>query len=135
RQRRGSVMGIIAIVISVAPALGPTVGGAIVNSLTWHWVFWLMVPLIVLVLASGWWKLRNVGDNRDVPLDILSFFLSALAFGGMIYALSSIESMIEGEGTTAFIILVIGVVSLVLLVLRQINLGKEEKAFLALRPC
>ena len=69
RQRRGSVMGIIAIVISVAPALGPTAGGAIVNSMTWHWVFWLMVPLIALVLLGGWWKLRNVGENRNVPLE------------------------------------------------------------------
>src|SRR5699024_552230 len=51
-----------------------------------------------------------------------------------IYALSSIESMLEGEGTTAFIILVIGIVSLVLFVLRQIKLGKEDKAFLDLRP-
>ena len=134
RQRRGSVMGIIAIVISVAPALGPTVGGAIVNSMTWHWVFWLMVPLIALVLLGGWWKLRNVGENRNVPLDILSFFLSAFAFGGLIYALSSIESMLAGEGTVALIILAIGVVSLVLFVMRQLQLGKQDKAFLDLRP-
>src|SRR5699024_2225841 len=30
------------------------------------WVFWLMVPLIALVLLGGWWKLRNVGENRNV---------------------------------------------------------------------
>lgn len=134
RQRRGSVMGIIAIVISVAPALGPTVGGAIVNSMTWHWVFWLMVPLIALVLLAGWMKLKNVGEQRDVPLDILSFFLSAFAFGGLIYGLSSIESMLAGQGTTAIIVAVIGLVSLVLFVWRQLKLGKEDKAFLDLRP-
>lgn len=134
RQRRGSVMGIISIVISVAPALGPTVGGAIVNSMTWHWVFWLMVPLIALILIAGWFKLKNVGENRKVPLDILSFFLSAIAFGGLIYGLSSMESMLAGEGTVAITVAVIGAVSLVLFVLRQIKLGKENKAFLDLRP-
>ena len=134
RQRRGSVMGIISIVISVAPALGPTVGGAIVNSMTWHWVFWLMVPLIALILIAGWFKLKNVGENRKVPLDILSFFLSAIAFGGLIYGLSSMESMLAGEGTVAIAVAVIGAVSLVLFVMRQIKLGKENKAFLDLRP-
>src|SRR5699024_603199 len=54
--------------------------------------------------------------------------------GGLIYALSSIESMLTGEGIVAFIILAIGVVSLVLFVLRQLQLGKKDKAFLDLRP-
>ena len=134
RQRRGAVMGIISIVISVAPALGPTVGGAIVNSLSWHWVFWLMVPLIAIILLVGWLKLKNVGENRKVPLDILSFFLSAIAFGGLIYGLSSMESMLEGNGTVAITVTIVGAVSLVLFVWRQIQLGKENKAFLDLRP-
>lgn len=134
RQRRGSVMGIISIVISVAPALGPTVGGAIVNSLTWHWVFWLMVPLILIILAAGWFKLKNVGENRNVPLDMLSFLLSAIAFGGLIYGLSSIEPILEGEGTAPLIVSAVGVISLALFVWRQIKLGKENRAFLDLRP-
>ena len=60
-QRRGTVMGIISVVISVAPALGPTVGGAILNRFTWHVIFWAMVPLIALILVAGLWRLSNVG--------------------------------------------------------------------------
>ena len=93
QQRRGTVMGIISVVISVAPALGPTVGGAILNHFTWHVIFWAMLPLMVLILLAGLWRLSNVGENRDTPLDVASVILSALAFGGLVYGLSSIEKL------------------------------------------
>src|ERR1700761_609452 len=40
RERRGATMGTITIVIAVAPALGPTIGGAVLSSLSWRWMFW-----------------------------------------------------------------------------------------------
>lgn len=78
-QRRGSVMGIISVVISVAPALGPTVGGVILSISTWHVIFWAMVPLLGLICAAGYFRLVNVGDKRDTPLDFPSVLLSVIA--------------------------------------------------------
>lgn len=133
-QRRGSVMGIISIVISVAPALGPTVGGAILNALSWHFIFWAMVPLVAFILFAGAIKLVNVGENRNTPLDPFSVVLSVLAFGGLVYGLSSIEKMLEGKGMVEIIVSVVGVVALIIFTRRQMSLAKDNRALLDLRP-
>ncbi|OFO22683.1 MULTISPECIES: MDR family MFS transporter [unclassified Corynebacterium] len=133
-QRRGTVMGIISVVISVAPALGPTVGGAILNHFTWHAIFWSMVPLIALILIAGLWRLDNVGENRDTPLDGLSVILSAFAFGGLIYGLSSMEKILQGGGWVDIAVTVVGVIALAVFIRRQRRLALEDRALMDLRP-
>ena len=133
-QRRGTVMGIITVVISVAPALGPTVGGFILSMATWHVIFWTMVPLIAAICIAGYFRLVNVGERRDTPLDIPSVFLSALAFGGLIYGLSSIEKMVEGGSLADALVLLLGVLTLITFTVRQLRLAKVNRALLDLRP-
>ncbi|MGP6173592.1 MDR family MFS transporter [Corynebacterium sp. A21] len=134
-QRRGSVMGLISIVMAVAPALGPTVSGFILNALTWHWLFWVMVPLIAIALGVGLKFLGNVGETRATPLDVLSVILSAVAFGGMVYTLSSLSKIIDGQGTERLLTIVIGVVGLLCFFafgFRQVRLSKKGRALLDL---
>ncbi len=75
-------MGIISVVISVAPAIGPTISGIILSSFTWHWLFWMMVPISLICLVVGGLVIRNVAEPRPAPFDVASVILSALAFGG-----------------------------------------------------
>lgn len=133
-QRRGAVMGVISVVISVAPALGPTVGGAIVNATSWHFIFWAMVPLVGIATLLGYLKLANVGESRDTPLDFLSVALSVVAFGGLVYGLSSIEKMLEGRGLVEILAAMCGVLALVIFTRRQVVLAKRGRALLDLRP-
>lgn len=135
-QRRGTVMGLISIVMAVAPALGPTVSGVILNSLSWHWLFWVMVPLIVATMLTGLRYLKNVGETEATPLDILSVILSAIAFGGLIYALSSLSLIIDGSGVERWRTIIIGVAGIISLLLfgwRQIGLAGKGRALLDLR--
>lgn len=134
-QRRGSVMGLISIVMAVAPALGPTVSGVILNSLTWHWLFWVMVPLIAIALGVGLKFLGNVGETRATPLDVFSVILSAVAFGGLVYTLSSLSKIIDGQGTERMFTIAIGVIGLLCFFafgFRQVSLSKQGKALLDL---
>lgn len=131
-SRRGEVMGIISIVISVAPALGPTVSGVILQYFTWHYLFWFMVPLVLLVGIVGALLVSNIGQRRDVPLDLLSVLLSAFGFGALVFALSSISAALDGD----VLVPIIGVASLGalwLFVRRQISLAKDDKALLDVR--
>src|SRR5690606_12068724 len=82
-QSRGTAMGNISIVMSVAPAVGPTIGGFILAHLEWRWMFILVLPIAIGALALGWRKIENVSTPRYAPLDVVSVVLSALAFGGL----------------------------------------------------
>ena len=73
---RGKMMGNISIVISVAPALGPTLSGLILNYLSWRWMFIFVLPIALGALALGTIMLRNVTTTRYAPLDFVSVVLS-----------------------------------------------------------
>ncbi|MDY6050114.1 MAG: DHA2 family efflux MFS transporter permease subunit [Corynebacterium sp.] len=134
-DKRGQVMGIIAIVISVAPALGPTLGGFILAQLSWHYLFWLMLPIIILAMLLGLKELRNVGQPRRVPLDIVSVVLSAAAFGFLIYGLSSFAASLQsGSLTVSIVAIVVGFIALVVFVVWQIGLTARDRALLDMRP-
>lgn len=133
--RRGRMMGLISIVIAVAPAIGPTVSGLILDSLGWRWMFLLMLPLAVIALILGIVLVRNVNETRPVRFDLLSIVLSAVAFGGLIYGLSSIGEASEGHSLLPPAIpLALGAVSLVAFVFRQRYLQRTESALMDLRP-
>jgi DHA2 family lincomycin resistance protein-like MFS transporter len=132
---RGRIMGRISIVMSVAPAIGPAVSGLVINGLgSWRYLFWISFPLAVVMLAIGIARIPNVSEPRKAHLDVLSIVLSALAFGGVVYGLSSLGAAAEGgEVLPPWIPAVGGVVFLVLFVLRQIALQRTDRALLDLR--
>ncbi|MCU1441231.1 MAG: family efflux transporter permease subunit [Rhodoglobus sp.] len=131
---RGKTMGNISIVMSVAPALGPAIGGFIVQNLEWRFIFILVLPIAIVALVLGAARVQNVTEPRKVPLDSLSVVLSALAFGGLIFGLSSLGESAAGHAVLApWIPLTVGGVSLVAFVLRQLQLQRGERAFLDLR--
>ncbi|MWD27159.1 DHA2 family efflux MFS transporter permease subunit [Aquicoccus sp. SCR17] len=133
-ERRGRTMGNISIVISVAPAIGPTISGIILNLLDWRWMFWLVLPIGLSALALGWARLVNVTEPRRAPLDIISVPLSAIGFGGVVYGLSAIgEARGEGGPIPPWLPLLVGVAVLVIFVLRQLRLGRKDRALLDLR--
>ncbi|WP_336649643.1 MDR family MFS transporter [Kocuria rosea] len=129
---RGRVMGNISIVISVAPAVGPTISGVILSVLEWRWMFILVLPIAVGSLLLGAWRMQNVTEPRPAPLDVVSVVLSALGFGGLVYGLSTL-----GEGgdaaLPAWVPLVLGVVALAVFVRRQTRLQRADRALLDLR--
>jgi len=133
-EARGKTMGNISIVMSVAPAIGPTIGGFILTHFDWRWMFILVLPIAIGALALGAAKMKNISEPRSTPLDILSVILSALAFGGIVYGLSGFGEAAAGEhGLSPWIPLGIGLVTMVLFVFRQLTLQKEDRALLDLR--
>lgn len=132
-ERRGATMGTITIVIAVAPAIGPTIGGAILSGLGWRWMFWLVLPLAVLAMAAGARWLRLDGGGRPVSLDVVSVLLSAVGFGGLVYGLSSLGGH-GGGGLPPRVPVVVGLVALAVFVLRQLRLMRDGRALLDLRP-
>jgi len=134
-DQRGRTMGNISIVIAVAPAIGPTLSGIILNVLSWRFMFILVLPIALATLVIGALKMVNVTEPRRVPLDVLSVILSALAFGGLLYALSAVGegSSSHEQAVSPIVPAVIGGIALVLFVLRQVRLARVSTPLLDLR--
>lgn len=133
-ESRGKTMGNVSIVMSVAPAIGPTVGGFILAHFEWRWMFILVLPIAIGALILGFKKIQNVSTPRYAPLDVLSVILSAFAFGGLVYGLSSLgEGAHEGAMFPIWLPLVIGVVAMAAFVWRQLALQSDNRALLDLR--
>ncbi len=132
-QLRGRMMGNISIVISVAPAIGPTLSGIVLNYLHWRWLFILVLPISLIGLALGVRRIENVTTPRHAPLDLPSVVLSALAFGGLVYGISTLGEVAAPDALPVWLPLAGGAVAMVLFVLRQLSLQKHDGALLDLR--
>ncbi|HEU4322783.1 MAG TPA: MDR family MFS transporter [Roseiflexaceae bacterium] len=122
-HRRGAMMGTVSIVISVAPAIGPTISGLIIQSLSWRFLFFFIVPITLGVLLYGARNLVNIGERRHTTLDLPSVLLSALGFGGLVYGLSSAGEGGGAGGSTVVAALVISLICLAVFVWRQLTLS------------
>jgi DHA2 family lincomycin resistance protein-like MFS transporter len=102
--------------------------------LDWRWLFWLVLPIALGSLILGAAKVSNVTEPRKVPVDIVSVVLSALAFGGLIYGLSSLGEAARGVvPVPVWVPLVVGGTALIVFVLRQTRLQRFDRALLDLR--
>jgi len=140
-QHRGRMMGRVSIVMALAPAIGPTMSGLVLQSLGWHWIFGIVLPIALVALFMGARWIHNLGETRAAPIDVASVILSALGFGGLVFGLSQIGGGGHGgdpDAASASLItliaaLGIGVVSLVAFVWRQVRLQRTDAALLDLR--
>jgi DHA2 family lincomycin resistance protein-like MFS transporter len=119
-EKRGAAMGFVGLVIMFAPAIGPTVAGLLIQYLTWHYIFWLSLPFLIIGLLVGLKYLENVTEVTKPRIDLFSGVLSTIGFGGIVFGFSK-----AGEGTAGWtnpvvvISIIIGLVALVLFTLRQ----------------
>lgn len=122
-HKRGVVMGIMGLVITLGPALGPTLSGVIISTLGWNYIFWFSAAFYVLLTLAAGLKIENVGEITKPKIDVLSIVLSTVGFGGLIYGLASMA----GAPFTAPIVwapLLVGIIALVLFGLRQNSMDK-----------
>lgn len=128
-EKRGSAMGMAGIVIGLAPALGPTLSGWIIDHYTWRDLFGMVIPIVILVLVLATFLMKSVIQLSNPSIDILSALLSTIGFGSLLYGFSSVGN--DGWGSVKVIgFLVVGVIVIGLFVWRQLHL---EHPFLELR--
>jgi DHA2 family lincomycin resistance protein-like MFS transporter len=119
-EKRGAAMGFVGLVIMFAPATGPTVAGLLIEYLSWHYIFWLSLPFLVIGLLVGLKYLENVTEVTRPRIDIMSVVLSTLGFGGVVFGFSKAGEGAEGWTSPVVVTsIVIGLVALVLFTLRQ----------------
>lgn len=134
-QSRGRMMGRVGMVIALAPAIGPTVAGAVLETMHWRWLFGIVLPIAIVALAMGTKWMTNIGETRKVPVDVLSIPLSALGFGGIVFGLSQFSG--EGDAGGSVLLgatsIVVGVIALAAFAWRQLALQRTGGVLLDLR--
>ncbi|MEX5680777.1 MDR family MFS transporter [Staphylococcus cohnii species complex 1663] len=128
KEKRGTAMGLFGLVIAFAPAIGPTLSGILVEHLSWRSVFYVVFPIAIIIIIASIFLLKNVTETTHPKLDIASVILSTLGFGGLLYSFSSVGE--AGWTSVQFIApLVVGIVSLVIFIRRQLNLKEPMLEF------
>lgn len=125
-DKRGAAMGINGLVIALAPALGPSLSGWIVDNYSWRVLFGMIIPIVAIVIIASFFLMQNVIENTDPKLDWLSLLISTIGFGSVLYGFSSVGD----KGWTSPVVLItiiIGAILIALLIQRQ---NKLENPFL-----
>lgn len=120
REKRGTAMGIISLVIGFAPAVGPSLAGLLIDSVGWRALFIIVTALSALIVIVGLIVLKNYGDFKRVTFDPLSVALTTVGLVCLLYGLSTFSSSSNLALTGALI--VVGAVLMVVYVRRQLKL-------------
>ncbi|UGQ13812.1 multidrug efflux MFS transporter [Yinghuangia sp. ASG 101] len=96
---------------ALAPAAGPITGGLIVDHVSWHWVFYMNVPVGLAALVFGTLCLREEKQPGTGPFDLPGFLLAGGGLAGTLYALTEgsregwASPLILGAGATGLLLL------------------------------
>ena len=122
-DKRGTAIGMAGIVMAAGPAIGPVVGGLVIDSFGWRLMFIGIAVVALVILVGGTMMLKNVSELKNPKLNVLSVILSTIAFGGLLYGFSSASTM--GWASPVVITsIVVGLVAFVAFVYKQVKLDE-----------
>ena len=128
-NKRGTAMGTVGIVIGLAPAIGPTLSGWVVDNLSWRYLFSIIAPIAGIVVILAAFLVKDVLPTKDEKIDVFSVATSTIGFGSLLYGFSEAGN----KGWTnpeilAFIF--VGIIFVILFGIRQL---KMDDPFLDIR--
>lgn len=114
RSKIGFMMGIGNLITGIAPAIGPTFGGIVASKLNWRWVFYILIPLLVLSFILGRWGILQRSAIRKQRVDFFSLLMIIFTFTGLVDGFSNIGSMplVSLHVLGAFVLGIIGMIGL-----------------------
>jgi EmrB/QacA subfamily drug resistance transporter len=89
-KRMGRVMSVVAVPAMLAPILGPTIGGLILDNTSWRWIFYVNVPIGIIAVIAALRILPTVKRQRTEPLDYKGLAMMATGLPLITYGLAEI---------------------------------------------
>jgi EmrB/QacA subfamily drug resistance transporter len=91
-ERRGMAIGVWSGVSGIAVAIGPLVGGAVVQGISWHWIFWLNVPIGIALMPLA---IRHLSESRGPygSLDLPGLVLAVPGAFGVVFGLIRAQAL------------------------------------------
>lgn len=120
QEERVRASRVLVVPTALAPALGPVLGGVFVDHLSWHWAFFVNVPVGVAAIAFGAAFLPPAEAGERGRFDALGFVLAGVGLGTLMFAVS--EGPARGWGSPEIVAPgALGIVLLVLLVAHELR--------------
>ena len=119
----GMMMGFGNLITGVAPAIGPTFGGLIVASIGWRWIFYILLPFLLLSLALGCWGIKQASAIVPQHFDSWSFAMIACLFTGLVFGFSNLSTQPFMSMSVAGAI-VVGLLALLALIWRSLKINQ-----------
>lgn len=130
-SRRGFAMGTVGMAMSVAPAIGPTLGGWQTDANGWRSIFLTMTVIGVISLVAAMFGLHNFGSHDpSARADFFSVSLSVIGFGGLMFGFTNSETYGFAAPVT-WGPMVVGLIGIVWFVLRNLRAGKRYREAVA----
>lgn len=120
-EKRGAAMGTMGIAMILAPAIGPTLSGYIVQNYHWNVMFYMMfvIGLIAIILGYFWFRIYQYTKNPKA--DIPGIIFSTIGFGSLLYGFS--EAGNKGWTSTEIeVMFAIGIIFIILFVIRELRM-------------
>nr|WP_263326441.1 DHA2 family efflux MFS transporter permease subunit [Neobacillus sp. Marseille-Q6967] len=127
-NKRGAAMGLVGLVISFAPAIGPALSGWVTSHYSWRVLFYIILPIALIDIFVAYFALKNVTEVSKPRVDVLSIMLSSLGFGGLLYGFTAAGNYGWTNNIT-LLSLGIGGVALILFISRQLRLNHPMLEF------
>src|ERR1700754_1461593 len=122
KQRRGAAIGTWSAFSGITAAIGPVLGGFLVEHVSWHWAFLVNLPLGILLVAICYWRVPESRGEDAGRIDILGAVLATIGLAGVVYAF--IEAPLHGWVSPGVIASgVVGVVALVAFVVVETRIS------------
>src|ERR1700686_2721054 len=117
-EKRGRAIGTWSGFTSITSALGPVLGGWLVQYASWRWVFFINIPMAVIVLIILFWRVPESESEEDQRrgLDWWGATLATLGLGGLVYGLTEANN-VGFRNPLVLIALAVGIVALIVFVI------------------
>src|ERR1019366_3948728 len=123
-KRMGRVMSVVAVPAMLAPILGPTLGGLILDNTTWRWIFYVNLPIGVIAVIAAMRVLPNVERRPTEHLDYLGLALMATGLPLITSGLAEIGETGSFTATKVIVPIIVGVVLVLAFVLHALRVPR-----------
>jgi EmrB/QacA subfamily drug resistance transporter len=122
KERRGAAIGTWSAFSGITAAIGPVLGGFLVEHASWHWAFLVNLPLGIVLVAICFWRVPESKGMDAGNIDIVGAVLATIGLAGVVYAF--IEAPLHGWLSPGVIAsAIVGVVALVVFVIVEMRIA------------
>lgn len=124
RNKIATMTGVASMVISLAPAIGPTYGGIIASFASWRLIFWLLLPLIIISFCLGYFNIDLEATGTRQKIDLTSLIFLAITLTSIVFAISQVN--LRGFNNPNFYVpIIIAVIAFAIFVWTDLH-GKNQ---------